>query len=97
MTPTKAHDQFMPALQEISKSLTMYGHGPIEIVFTDNPRFQVNTRLNSIMSTISQSEFYVALDMEWSVNRELGIQGRVAVISMTYGREIFLIPVRLSY
>jgi len=140
LTPTKAHDQFMPALQQISKSLTMYGHSPIELVFTDNPRgdkreletnipslltdvvavpdssalqnlklpetvqtlvlssaFQINTRLNSIMSAISQSEFYVALDMEWSVNREMGIQGRVAVISMTYGQEIFLIPVCLPY
>ncbi|OBZ79508.1 hypothetical protein A0H81_01196 [Grifola frondosa] len=36
MTPTKAHDQFMPALRAVSDSLKTYGHGPIELVYTDN-------------------------------------------------------------
>jgi len=136
MTPTKAHSQFMPALTAVSKSLADYGHGPIELVFTDNPcldknelessipsllkditpvppssletlsipqgieilllssAYQVNTRLSSIMEHIKHNdEFFVALDMEWSVNREIGIQGRVALISITYGKEIFLLPV----
>ena len=56
--------------------------------------FQVNTRLNSIMSKIRHDEdFFVAFDMEWSVNRDTGIHGRVALISLTYGKEIFIIPV----
>ena len=135
LTPTKAHNQYMPALQAISKSLVDYGHGPIELAFTNSPRldknelescipsllkditpvlpsslesfhiplgvevlllssaYQVNTHLNSIMEHIGNNEFVVALDMEWSVNREMGIQGCVALISMTYGKEIFLIPV----
>ena len=58
--------------------------------------FQVNTRLNSIMSQIRHNEdFVVAVDMEWSVNRDTGIHGRVALISLTYGNEIFIIPVRI--
>ena len=58
--------------------------------------FQVNTRLNSIMSKIRHDEdFVVAIDMEWSVNRDTGIHGRVALISLTYGKEIFIIPVRV--
>jgi len=56
--------------------------------------FQVNTRLNSIMSRVRHDEdFNVAIDMEWSVNRDTGIHGRIALISLTYGKEIFLIPV----
>ena len=35
-TPTNAHNQFMPALAEISNSLKTYGHSPLQIVFTDN-------------------------------------------------------------
>ena len=58
--------------------------------------FQVNTRLNCIMSQIQHDEdFVVAVDMEWSVNRDTGIHGRVALISLTYGKEIFIIPVRI--
>ncbi len=36
LTPTKAHDQFMPALAEILTSLKKYMHGDVELVFTDN-------------------------------------------------------------
>jgi len=137
MTPTKAHSQYMPALQEIPKSLNRYGHEPIQLAFTDNPRadkqelevnipsllkdivpvpnhtllnqltlpenntvvvlsstFQVNTRLNNIMNDIRHGDdFFVAMDMEWSVNRETGIHGRVALVSLSYGKEIFVIPV----
>jgi hypothetical protein len=56
--------------------------------------YQVNTRLTSIMQSIKDGdEFYAAVDMEWCVNRADGITGRVALISLTYGHEIFLIPV----
>lgn len=141
LTPTKAHNQFMPALQSISSSLSTYGQSPIEFVFTDSPRhdkfelernipslledvvptpnpstletlslptgtsvlmlsstYQVNTRLNSILSDIRNNEiFYVGLDVEWPVNRETGVHGHVALISLTYGEEIFLIPVSSVY
>ena len=141
LTPTKAHNQFMPALQAISSSLSTYGQSPIEFIFTDSPRhdkfelernipsllkdvvptpnpstmaalslptgtsvlmlsstYQVNTRLNSILSDIRDNEiFYVGLDMEWPVNRETGVHGHVALISLTYGEEIFLIPVSSAY
>jgi hypothetical protein len=36
LTPTKAHDQFMPALGLISKSLKLYRHGEIEAIYTDS-------------------------------------------------------------
>jgi hypothetical protein len=35
-TMTKAHDQFMPNMYEIAHSLTKFGHGDVEAVFTDN-------------------------------------------------------------
>jgi hypothetical protein len=38
LTPTKAHDQFMPALSVIPHSLRKYGHQDVELVFTDNVR-----------------------------------------------------------
>ena len=139
MTPTKAHNQYMHAIREVSNSLTTYRHDPIQLVFTDAPRidkqeleinlpsllkgiipvpnhsvldpliippsttvivlsstFQVNTRLNSIMSKVRHDEdFIVAVDMEWSVNRDTGIHGHIALISLTYGKEIFIIPVYL--
>jgi hypothetical protein len=37
-TPTKAHDQFIPVLAEIPRSLSKYGHGDTELMFTDNVR-----------------------------------------------------------
>jgi len=36
LTSTKAHDQFMPVLGCIPKSLAMSGHCPTQVVFTDN-------------------------------------------------------------
>jgi hypothetical protein len=36
LTSTKAHDQFMPVLGHIPKSLAMFGHCPTQVVFTDN-------------------------------------------------------------
>ncbi|KAF8633831.1 hypothetical protein AX17_004351 [Amanita inopinata Kibby_2008] len=136
LTPTKAHNQFMPALAAVSASLKTYGHDPVEGVMTDNPRgdkaaleavlpslrkdivpvpdpkagatlslpndmtinmllteFQVKTRLESIMSTASgHKDVHAAVDMEWPVNTTTGIQGHIAVISVTFGDEIFLIP-----
>lgn len=38
LTPTKAHNQFMPALARVSESLATYGHEPIQLVYTDNVR-----------------------------------------------------------
>lgn len=36
LTPSKSHSQYMLALAAISQSLKIYGHPPIELVFTDN-------------------------------------------------------------
>ncbi|KAH8068402.1 hypothetical protein BXZ70DRAFT_1069038 [Cristinia sonorae] len=38
LTASKAHSHYMPALQAVSRSLELYGHDPLELVFTDNPR-----------------------------------------------------------
>ncbi|KAG6877083.1 hypothetical protein C0992_010900, partial [Termitomyces sp. T32_za158] len=136
LTPSKAHAQFMPALQAISKSLETYGHKPIGAVMTDMPRldkpelektlpslltnvvpvpdiatlpklsvpiewnvtqlgsrFQINTRLNTLMDGLADKErFFVAMDMEWSVDIQNGIQGPVALITIAFKYEIFLIP-----
>jgi hypothetical protein len=36
LTPTKAHNQYMPSLRAIQRSLKMYGHEPTQLSFTDN-------------------------------------------------------------
>lgn len=127
----------MPALAAISDSLQLYGHGPVELVYTDNvrsdkselehmipslrsdivpildlsslpklvipqdwqilvlsSRYQVNTRLGSMMEGFDSSQdSYLAMDMEWAVDRANGIQGKVAVISIALPSEIFILPV----
>src|SRR5215471_4255232 len=35
---SKAHHQYIPAIAAIPRSLEMYGHEPLEVVFTDNVR-----------------------------------------------------------
>lgn len=150
LTPTKGHEDCMPALAEIPATLVKYGHSPVKVVFTDNVRgdkealerafpslldgvnpvpsssledleipsdwdvcrlgsvFQVNGRMNSIMEDLSngdldssgsgsRSELHVAMDMEWPVDRDTGIYGKVALISIAYGRTVFLIPVSLQH
>jgi hypothetical protein len=56
--------------------------------------YQINTRLSSLMEDIKDDkELFVALDMEWSVDRSSSIQGRVAVISIATNNEIYLLQV----
>ena len=139
LTPTKAHDQCMPSLSTVSHSLRKYGHGDVELVYTDNVRgdkaeleqvfpslrrdilpvpsssleslslpddweihtlsspFQINSRLDSLMENLadipSSASIHVAVDMEWSVDRENGIHGRIALIQLAYRKCIYLIPV----
>jgi len=44
----------------------------------------------------SSKDFFVAVDMEWPVNIANGIQGHVTVISLTFGNDIFILPVSLT-
>ncbi|PBK81020.1 hypothetical protein ARMGADRAFT_1039609 [Armillaria gallica] len=73
LTPTKAHDQFMPTLAEILTSLKKYGHGDMELVFTDNVHahkpeleqddaIQVSTAWDNLTLTLEQ-EAYASLDV----------------------------------
>jgi hypothetical protein len=140
LTPTKAHSQFMPALATIPHSLRDYGHGDVELVFTDNVRadknelervfpsllqnvepvpisttmeclqvpaewrttilessYQISTRLNILLQsleTLPADQFIdIAMDMEWSVNRAEGIQGRIALVAIAFLPCIYLIRV----
>jgi len=137
LTPTKAHNQFMPALKKVVASLETYGHQPIEAIFTDNPRadrpqlentipslladvvpvpnpsdlnqitippeisvielsseFQVRVHFDSILESLPDNQdSYTAVDMEWAVDRSSGLQGKVALISVTFGQDVLLIPV----
>lgn len=142
LTPTKAHDQFMPALSEIANALKKYGHGDIELVYTDNVHadkpelervfpsllwdlspvptttaplvipdkwkehiyilssaYQVNNFFNIIMEDLAHlaedATLLFPFDMEWSVDRSQGIQGRVALIQLIYTNHIYLLPVCL--
>jgi hypothetical protein len=137
LTPTKAHDQFMPALSKIPFSLRQYGHSDIELVYTDSVRgdkaelerifpslvrdvhpvpsstlpslslpdgwsvselgttYQVNMRLDSLMEDLQtiSGDAYVAMDMEWPVDLQNGIQGRVSLIQLAFHQQIYLMPV----
>ena len=53
LTPTKAHSQFMPALATIPHSLRDYGHGDVELVFTDNVRAD-KTELEQVFPSLLQ-------------------------------------------
>jgi hypothetical protein len=140
LTPTKAHDQFMPVLAEVAHSIRRYGHPDVELLYTDNVRgdknmyecvfpslkekvkpvvppssleplsipndwqttllsttFQINSRLNALMDElrhISESQnLNIAMDMEWSVDKTTGIYGRVAIVSISFEKSIYVIQV----
>ena len=141
LTPTKAHDDCMPALAEIPLTLAKYGHMPVQVVFTDNIRgdkkaleqvfpsllsdvvpmpssslenleipsewniyslattFQINTRINVIMNDLcgpmddGTRELHIPFDLEWPVDQDTGVHGRVALISIVYEKAIYLIRV----
>lgn len=64
---------------------------PIVVLSTT---YQINTRFEAIIENMSDmSPVYAAVNMEWPVNMNTGIQGHVSLISMTLGDEIYLIPV----
>ncbi|KAM5545887.1 hypothetical protein V8D89_000013 [Ganoderma adspersum] len=133
-----AHDQFMPLLAQIPATSAKYGHGPIEVIYTDNVKgdkralemsvppllheivpvgpaqsnlepltipgkwsiillntaLQVDLHLKSIMGNHAPDQpVEVALDMEWPVDLESGMQGRVAVIQIAYWHHVYLIQV----
>lgn len=52
LTPTKAHDQFMPVLAEIPRSLQKYGHKDITALFTDNVRAD-KAQLERVLPSLS--------------------------------------------
>lgn len=139
LTPTKGHNDCMPALAEIPVTLAKYGHAPVKVVFTDNVRrdksaleqafpsllydvspvpssalddlelpdgwhvcrlgstFQINSRMNCLMDELrgvdDEGELFVAMDLEWPVDRETGIYGKVSLISFAYEKAVYLIPV----
>lgn len=142
LTPTKSHDQFMPGLAKIPQSLTLYGHGEIEAIMTDNVRadkgelermfpslrkdvhpvplqttlpplkipldwndtlldtvYLINDRLNEFLEHIQSlpgnNYVDVAMDMEWSVNRQEHVHGRVSLVSIAFSGSIYLIRVRI--
>ncbi|KAG2057228.1 hypothetical protein BDR06DRAFT_969438 [Suillus hirtellus] len=79
-TMTKGHDQYMPNLCEISKSLVKFEHPEVQAVFTDN-----------ICADKNELDIMVAFDMEWLVNLETGIYSPVALIQVAYQNTVYLI------
>ncbi|HVT63048.1 MAG TPA: hypothetical protein VHD33_06160, partial [Legionellaceae bacterium] len=75
LTATKAHDQIMPTLSYVPKSLHMFGHTAPEVIFTDN----VNTdkhAFESIFPSLKDNSIPVidtthlpqfALDSDWAI------------------------------
>ncbi|KAG1904896.1 uncharacterized protein F5891DRAFT_717553 [Suillus fuscotomentosus] len=138
LTPTKGHDDCMPALAKIPVTLAKYGHAPVKILFMDNVHgdksalerafpsllysvnpvpssgledlvvpdgwhvchlgttYQINNRMNCLMDELqvdAEKELHVAFDLEWPVDRETGIYGRVSLVSLAYDKAIYLIPI----
>ncbi|KAG1786521.1 uncharacterized protein HD556DRAFT_1506943 [Suillus plorans] len=118
LTPTKGHDDCMPALAEIPVTLAKYGHAPVKVLFTDNVcgdksalekvfpslLYDVNPVPSSGLEDLvvpdgwhlrvdAEKELHVAFDLEWPVDREMGIYGRVSLISLAYDKAIYLIPI----
>ncbi|KAG1878532.1 hypothetical protein C8R48DRAFT_768098 [Suillus tomentosus] len=109
LTPTKEHDDCMPALAEIPVTLVKYGHAPVKILFTDNVRgdrsalerafpsllYSVNPvpslGLEDLVVPDGWHELHVAFDLEWPVDRETGIYGRVSLVSLAYDKAMYLI------
>ncbi|TFY77147.1 hypothetical protein EWM64_g6866 [Hericium alpestre] len=58
----------------------------------------VNSWLEAFMDTVhalpKTKEFVIAMDMEWSVDRQTGIHGRVVLVTITFDRCVYLIPLR---
>ncbi|KAM6501786.1 hypothetical protein JOM56_001763 [Amanita muscaria] len=75
------------------KSIPTLSLPPDTIIQTLSTTYQVKTCLEAIMESVSGDEdYHAAVDMEWPVNIGAGIQGHVSLISITFGKEIFLIP-----
>jgi hypothetical protein len=59
--------------------------------------FQINSRLNALMDELrhipESQNLNVAMDMEWPVNLTTGIYGRVAIISISFEKSIYIIQV----
>ncbi|TFY83708.1 hypothetical protein EWM64_g291 [Hericium alpestre] len=118
-------------------SLVNYGHGDIELVFTDSTRadkaelehifpallrnvhpvpnhsslapleipqdwstwvlsseYQIRACITCILDDLAKldaGELKVGFDMEWPVDRINGIQGQVAIIQISYGKDIFIL------
>lgn len=63
---------------------------------------QVNLRLNNLLENLSSPRFQnsnlpIAFDMEWPVDKTTGIQGRVALVSIGFDKEIILIQVSFLF
>lgn len=144
LTATKAHNQFMPVLAQISHSLRAYGHDDIQLVFTDNPRadrpeleraipsltrdvfpilpknalpeltlppdwvvydlntdYRIQSRINFILEDLQKlsvdESLELGMDMEWSVDRESNIHGKVAILSISYKKDIYLMHVSVLF
>ncbi|KIK31684.1 hypothetical protein CY34DRAFT_33571, partial [Suillus luteus UH-Slu-Lm8-n1] len=58
--------------------------------------FQINSRMNCLMDELrgvdDEGELFVAMDLEWPVDRETGIYGKVSLISFAYEKAVYLIP-----
>jgi hypothetical protein len=56
--------------------------------------FQIESHLRSIMGDVTEEEeLYIGMDMEWLVDWASSIQGWVAVTSITYEKNVFLLQV----
>ena len=75
LTPTKAHDDCMPALAEIPLTLAKYGHAPVQVVFTDSIRGDKKalgqvfpSLLSDVVSMPSSSLENLEIPSDWNVH-----------------------------
>ncbi|TFY73280.1 hypothetical protein EWM64_g10732 [Hericium alpestre] len=60
--------------------------------------YQIRTRITCIMDDLAKldnmGKLQVGFDMEWPVDRINGIHGPVAIIQISYGKDIFILQLR---
>jgi len=88
LTPTKAHNQYMPALATIPQSLKAYGHAPVELVFTDNVRAD-KMELENIFPSLCRDVLPIP-DHSSYEQLECPLDWRITILSSSFQIESWL-------
>jgi hypothetical protein len=64
-------------------------------------RYQVDNLLNTFLEDVaalpSESSRAIAMDMEWSVNRQTGVHSLVSVVTIAFDKKIWIVQVSFAH